>query len=95
VAWKGSEEGKFGGRSELVGVGKFFDGGSRFYPRDAMLAADEDTRATPSKQAAAWPGAWRRWTQQLCPGGSASPLLEHCSKPYPIYFVVLQNSTKI
>jgi len=50
-----------------------FHGGSGFYPRDAVLAADEDARATPSKQAAAWPGAWRRWTQQLCPGGSASP----------------------
>ena len=30
------------------------------YPRDAMLAADEDARATPS---CVWPGAWRRWTQ--------------------------------
>ena len=84
---EGSEEDEFGERSELVGVGvqrerKFFHGGSGFYPRDEVLAADEDARATPSKQAAAWPGAWRRWTQQLCPGGRASPLLEHCSEPY-------------
>lgn len=97
---EGSEEGEFGGRSELVGVGvqrerRFFHSGLGFYPRDAVLAADEDARATPSKQAAAWPGAWRRWTQQLCPGSGASPLLEQCSKPYPIYFVVLQNLTKI
>jgi len=61
-----------------------FHGGSAFYPRDAVLAADEDARATPRKQAAAWTGAWRRWTQQLCPSGSASPLLEYYSKPYPI-----------
>ena len=27
------------------------------------------------QQAAAWPGAWRRRTQRLCPGGRASPLL--------------------
>jgi len=86
---EGSEEGEFGGRSELVGIGvqrerKLFHGGSGFYPRDEVLAADEDVRARPSKQAAAWPGAWQRWTQQLCPGGSASPLLEQCSKPYPI-----------
>jgi len=92
---EGSEEGEFGGRSELVGVGvqrerKFFHGGSGFYPHDAVLAADEDARATPSKQAAVWRGAWRRWTQQLCPGGSASPLqaISH-------YFVVLQNSSKL
>ena len=64
---EGSKEDEFGERSELVGVGvprerKSFHGGSGFYPRDGVLAVDEDAKATPSKQAAAWPGAWRRWT---------------------------------
>jgi len=78
VAWKGSKEGEFEEHSELVGVRvarkrRFSTAARGFILADAVLAVDEDARATPSRQAAACPGAWRRWTQQLCPGGSASP----------------------
>jgi len=71
---EGNEEGEFGGRSKLVGVevqrGKeVFHRRAGLYPRSEERAADEDARARPSKQAAAWPGAWRCWSQQLSPGG--------------------------
>jgi len=95
---EGSEEDEFGKRRELVGVGvkreKRFSTASGFYPRSVVFAADEDARAMLCRQAPAWPGAWRRWTQRLCSGGRASPLLKHCSELYPTSFVVLQNSPK-
>jgi len=98
--WLGRERGGRirevqGARRRRGSEGKeIFHGGSGFYPRSVVFAADEDARATLRRQAAAWPGAWRHWTQRLCSGGRASPLLKHCSDLYPTSFVVLQNSPK-
>ena len=47
---------------------KRFHGRSGLYPRDEERVADEDARVRFSKQAAAWPGAWRHGTQ-LTPNG--------------------------
>ena len=49
------------------------------------------------KQLRGGEGRARRCSQQLCPGGRASPPAQHCSKPYPLEpsFVVLQISPKV